>query len=400
MSDLDRLLERDLSRVAALGDGSPPPDVPAIRRRGVQRRRRQTVVAVAAAVTLVLLVGGLVTRPGSGRERAVVPVEDVRNGELVVQTDSSLLTAVAPDGSSSSTLMTLDEPGDQFWNLRFSPDGTRLAFLFGSPDRSSPGAVAIYVADADGTHVRRLARCPGHGDCSVFDTAGLAWAPDGSALAVTAEGALYVVDATAGGLRQLPVGAGGATAPAWSPDGVRIAFGQGTRLRTIEPDGSALTTLAAGLPGVSDVDWSPDGTRLVVSGSPSGVYVVRSRGGAPDLIVAQKGYEGPAAASWSPDGRHIAYFTTPGRPGRFHAELRVADPVAGTDRLLQQSDCCISDWAPPVWSPDGTRIALYVEIDGHPSQSGLFLVPAEGSGVPTRVDLPAYQFRLAWQPLP
>jgi len=400
MSDLDRLLERDLSRVAALGDGSPPPDVPAIRRRGVQRRRRQTVVAVAAAVTLVLLVGGLVTRPGSGRERAVVPVEDVRNGELVVQTDSSLLTAVAPDGSSSSTLMTLDEPGNQFWNLRFSPDGTRLAFLFGSPDRSSPGAVAIYVADADGTHVRRLARCPGHGDCSVFDTAGLAWAPDGSALAVTAEGALYVVDATAGGLRQLPVGAGGATAPAWSPDGVRIAFGQGTRLRTIEPDGSALTTLAAGLPGVSDVDWSPDGTRLVVSGSPSGVYVVRSRGGAPDLIVAQKGYEGPAAASWSPDGRHIAYFTTPGRPGRFHAELRVADPVAGTDRLLQQSDCCISDWAPPVWSPDGTRIALYVEIDGHPSQSGLFLVPAEGSGVPTRVDLPAYQFRLAWQPLP
>jgi len=72
MSDLDRLLERDLSRVAALGDGSPPPDVPAIRRRGVQRRRRQTVVAVAAAVTLVLLVGGLVTRPGSGRERDAV----------------------------------------------------------------------------------------------------------------------------------------------------------------------------------------------------------------------------------------------------------------------------------------------------------------------------------------
>ncbi len=399
MSDLDRLLTRDLMRVAELADGAAPPDVAAIRRRGVQRRRRQVVVTVASVVAVVLVVGGLATRPGSGRERAVVPVEDVRNGELVVQTGPSLLTAVAPDGSSSSTWLTLDQPGNQFWNLRFSPDGTRLAFLFGTPDRSSPGAVGLYVAAADGTHVRRLARCPGNGDCSVFDTAGLAWAPDGSALALTAEGALYVVDATDGGLRQLPVGAGVATAPAWSPDGVRIAFGQGTRLRTIEPDGSALTTLASGLPGVSDVDWSPDGTHLAVSGSPAGVYVVRSSGGAPQLVVAQEDHEGPAAASWSPDGQHIAYFTTPGRPGRFHAELRVADPVAGTDRLLQQSDCCISDWAPPVWSPDGMRIALYVEIDGHPSQSGLFLVPADGSGVAARVDLPAYQFRLAWQPM-
>ena len=182
---------------------------------------------------------------------------------------------------------------------------------------------------------------------------------------------------------------------------MRIAFGQGTRLRTVEPDGSALTTLAAGLPGVSAVDWSPDGTRLVVSGSPSGVYVVRSRGGAPDVIVAKKGYEGPAAASWSPDGRHIAYFTTPTTPGgNYYAELRVADPVAGTDRLLRRSDCCVADWSPPVWSPDGVRIALYVEIGGHPSQSGLFLVQADESGVATRVGLPAYQLRPAWQRLP
>ena len=173
MSDLDRLLTRDLMRVAALADGSPPPDVPAIRRRGVQRRRRQVVVTVASVVAVVLVVGGLATRPGSGRERAVVPVQDVRNGELVVQTDPSLLTAVAPDGSSSSTLLTLDEFGEQFWNLRFSPDGTRLAFLSGTPDTRAPGAVALYVADADGKQVRRLARCPGNGDCSVFDTAGL-----------------------------------------------------------------------------------------------------------------------------------------------------------------------------------------------------------------------------------
>ena len=54
MSDLDRLLTRDLMRVAALGDGAAPPDVPAIRRRGVQRRRRQVVVAVAAVVAVVL----------------------------------------------------------------------------------------------------------------------------------------------------------------------------------------------------------------------------------------------------------------------------------------------------------------------------------------------------------
>src|SRR5205823_5063153 len=101
--------------------------------------------------------------------------------------------------------------GDPAW----SPDGTRVAYVGGSPP-------ALSVARVDGGGAQRLA--PGHpvevpGPRSAAFRP--AWSPDGTHIAyVGADGGVHVVGADGAGDRPLAPG----NAPVWSPDGARIAF--------------------------------------------------------------------------------------------------------------------------------------------------------------------------------
>jgi Tol biopolymer transport system component len=175
--------------------------------------------------------------------------------------------------------------------------------------------------------------------------------------------------------------------PVWSTDATRIAFvqpGQPTRVRVVDVDTGVVTSPGDSLRIVESVGWSPDGTRLVVSAE-DGVYVLDADGSQRQRIVAQARGEGPAAASWSPDGTRVGYFTTPKVKGGFSAQLRVVDPDGRHDQVLYEAPCCVSDWSPPEWSPDGRFVALSLGIlDGQTEKSGLYLVAADGSGA-TRV---------------
>ncbi len=413
MDDLTQL-ERDVSvmlRDRAGADTRPP--VTASRVASRARRRRIVNAVSASAAVLLLVAGGTSILRSVGSDEVLpppaVPVTQHHNGALVIVGSNPGPLAVKPDGTASTFRIARPRLMQGGWAPTWSPDGTRLAFLAGRLSLNSDNdTVALYVADADGSNVRKLTDCPEIYSCAVATGSGLSWSPDSRSIAITS-GHLYVVDVADGARRQLP-GGELVLAPAWSPDGSVIAVGarlgqdEAWEVRTVRADAEGddtarVATLVDDLPSVDSLDWSPDATRLVISAG-DGLHVVDANGNAPFNIVSQDRGEGPAAATWSPDGTRIAYFTTPRVSDGFTAELRVVDPDSGHDEVLFVAPCCVSEWHPPAWSPDGTRIALSVEITGHPDRTGLFLVSTDGTADALRVPLDGMPGFPAWQPLP
>lgn len=127
------------------------------------------------------------------------------------------------------------EPDASFQWARFSPDGTKLAYL----DRAQPDQLRIFVANADGTSPHRLTNTTGTGDEREF-----AWSPDSSRIAFNH----WRPEDPAkpdGDWDSLPIGIaaadGGAAGSPVTPTGVS----QGSQAATFEwsPDGSSLIAI-------------------------------------------------------------------------------------------------------------------------------------------------------------
>src|SRR5262245_47281512 len=197
----------------------------------------------------------------------------------------------SPDGSKLlaqrwgygvRALEVTDETGKVVWTVdqryafdgRWSPDGTRIAFVHVRPE---PGLdYVLFVASSDGRLRTRIAA----------HVREFSWSPDGTKLAYAActrrcgpsraQGAHELVIADVTGRRAphpvpLPTGAGAPgmtlTDVQWSPDGSLIAFVShddvGAHLNVIHPDGSSLRRVADGArrdhwSSLGNVSWSPD----------------------------------------------------------------------------------------------------------------------------------------------
>jgi hypothetical protein len=216
---------------------------------------------------------------------------------MLVQSGDDVV-AIAPEGRRTHLLTGAGDAA-------YSPDGTLVAF-------SRDGD--LWVANADGSGQRRLASTPHVGEW------GPAWTPDGKALVYTAlvEGARQIR------LYRLPTG-----------PSVRIAAGGGE-------------------------DWSPaiarNGSLAFVSsrsGSPA-VYVACENGTGARLFDTTAAETPPADVrdlAWSPDGRRLAY------------TVQTDDGTTAIDVDDGSTQVEVATGAEhPVWSPGGARIAY---DDGH-----------------------------------
>jgi len=178
------------------------------------------------------------------------------------------------------------------------------------------------------------------------------------------------------------------TAMAWSRDGSRLLLNQQTDfgiarddLYVMRADGSRTRLTSDG--GSTGGSLSPDGSKVVFARADDGLYVVGAAGGTPQLIA--KSYlawwlESPA---WSPDGSRIAYmvYLEGGRPPTY--EIWTVNPDGTDPRLLVDlGECggggCSGDL---VWSPDGSTLA-FNSRGGSPTWThAIYVVHADGSGL-------------------
>ena len=179
--------------------------------------------------------------------------------------------------------------------------------------------------------------------------------------------------------------------PVWSPDGKKLAFlvyeGEYFPFRkmlyTVRIDGTELTRIADDV--VSVASWSPDGQRLAVAkytgetGGTIALFTLAADGSNPKQITTTIEREKSQSSSslsesnintvsWSPDGSQILYSCDFGACVVHVREGKVTNLA----NSLTNPDVPY----PAAWSPDGTRIAVYL-----PGLSQLYTVSREGTDV-------------------
>jgi len=275
-----------------------------------------------------------------------------------------------------------------------SPDGRQLAWVIRRDDKP-----AIEVANADGSHARRVSAAATPGSCA---ESGIAWAPDSRHLAFVSN---CNVDLTSTRVMQNDIylaDTRGSTAPArlaalkgyvralqWTDDGKSLGFLY-VAGATRHASAVAAAKRPAGEIGVSGIEVQRVASLDVASGAlheltPAGMYA----------------YE----FDWSPDGSRIAYTAAPPpgdnnwwiarlyvQPAQVDAAATVlvdpADTASGSLRGLQI--------ALPRWSPDASRIAFIGGLMSDQGATGgdIYAVPAAGG---TLVDLtPGIKVTPSW----
>lgn len=344
---------------------------------------------LVAAFALAIAVAGIsftihAFRGGNARPTpggSPQPIEPKANGLISFQNGSSeggiWTDTIEPDGSGRQTVFGRDQDVSR---VTWSSDGTRIAYvkLVQGSSRSTDGKPhwGIFTANPDGTNARELTRGVNDGW-----PAWLTWSPDGSRIAFSNLGMeadagsctlggdatcptdIYVMDANGTSVSRLTADALGAYQPSWSPDGTQITF-----VRQVNPPDSTLT----------------------------GIFVMNADGS--DVRkIASTTHGSDFAPSWSPDGSEVMY-------GSIRSEdwgIFVVNADGTGERPIFDKGPYVDD---PVWSPDGTMVAFVGDpgITGAGSDSALFVMRADGTGITKLADTPRYGVDggIAWQPLP
>jgi Tol biopolymer transport system component len=212
---------------------------------------------------------------------------------------SALLAAEASGGELR--VMTIVDDGARNYHVQPSPDGRAIAF-----DSDRDGERGVYVAQADGTAVRRVS---GAGYAAVPT-----WSPDGEQLAfVRAEPSdpkvwnLWRLHLTTGESERLTAFRYGQTwSASWFPDGNRIAFTHEDRLIVKDLVSGRTREYPSPLPRhlVRTPAVSPDGTKVIFQVRRSGAWLLDMRDGTMRRVL-----DDPTAEefAWSRDGRRVAF---------------------------------------------------------------------------------------------
>jgi Tol biopolymer transport system component len=259
-------------------------------------------------------------------------------------------------------------PGDTGGWTEFdaSPDGTELAFT-----SNATGTSQVQVMNVDGTGVRTVTHDPAGADYA-------AWSPDGSRIAYAgyAKGGtdrnVFVVDLASGARTQLTHERDDVYRMDWSPDGRRILYavsigsapdpsgtGAGAifQLRAVDVQTGEVRKLAGTHDELaSEGTWSPDGNRIAfdrgtdsttsLGFDPAEIWTMDANGANQERLIS---IDAPAiGASWSPDGRLIAYWRAEGADSGTY----VVDVQTGEERR-------VGPGAFPTWLDSDT---LIVEI--------------------------------------
>lgn len=267
---------------------------------------------------------------------------------------------VSADGSDHRKLTSEDRSES---SPRWSPDGSRIAFVSGSDEGSE-----IYVYWVDSGQIARLTqleRSPG----------GIAWSPDGRHIAFT----MLVPEAreVLATMPQRPAGAEWADPPIVETRVRHEADGRGViepgfrHIFTIPADGGSPRQVTSGDYQHGAPTWSADGQSILFSANrrpdwereigQSDVYSVSLADGRTESLTTREGPDADQAVS--PDGRTVAFASFEDRVRTYQTrDLHLMNPDGSDKRaLLADLDRSVSSLT---WAADGSGIYFSYEDEG------------------------------------
>lgn len=216
--------------------------------------------------------------------------------------------------------------------------------------------------------------------------------PDGSHIAFSARGWIWVMDLATGTARQLTKGGDMDSRPAWHPSGDRLALvrdnGRDTRIVVVDAEsGTDLRTIDT--PAIDlDPAFSADGGTLYYTSGQAGtldVWALDLATGEPRALTSEPGIEMKAQP------RGDGSFLVLSKRGGDRVELRSAD--GGAAQALVSGS--IASMARPALSPDGSTFAL-----NWPTQEGweLSVHNVDRPGAPILLTSGGLPLTPAWSP--
>jgi len=269
-------------------------------------------------------------------------------------------------GARSLARRLLIGAGTRASNVRWSPDGTRIAYI--APAAGKPQVHVMRLSEGIGRPITSGKSAP----------SSMEWSPDGRSIAFAAQ-----VDSDPVKVSGMPVKPEGAT---WAAE-PRITTSYRYRLNEsgyltpgfrhvflVPADGGAVRQITKGdlnhVEGTGTMSWTPDGRALItvanrrpdadLRGREADLWLVPIEG-EPRRLTDTDGFE--AEPEVSPDGRWIAFTGYPEKPSFYAQEdLWVVPAAGGAPRNLTQGfDRPV---ASPVWSDDGRSLYVLYNEEG------------------------------------
>ncbi|MBI2221115.1 MAG: PD40 domain-containing protein [Acidobacteria bacterium] len=236
---------------------------------------------------------------------------------------TALLKAETDASTGDLRVISLLQDGARNYHVKPSPDGSRIAF-----DSDRDGERGVYVANADGSEVRRVS---GPGLAAVPS-----WSPDGTRLAfVRGEAAtagrvwnLWVLDlASNASVRLTSYRYGQPWGASWFPDGRRLAYSHEDRLTVLDLATGARRLYQSPRAGrvVRTPAVSPDGRHIAFQVLRDGAWLLDLTDGSMQRILADPTAE---EFAWDATGRRLAFHSR--RSGSWSVWImsRPADPAS------------------------------------------------------------------------
>ena len=270
-----------------------------------------------------------------------------------------------------------------------APDGKRVAFVLSLPDKDQNGYTStIWVTgldDAGCTPLKPRQFTLGRGDDGPCKDLAPRWSPDGTKLAFlsnrSGKNQIWLMDLAGGEARQLTKHEEPVAEPVWSPDGSKLAFV--ARVAKTKEEKEADEKRPKDVVVINTLRYKFNGMGFV-DPRPRQIWTVCADSGETKQVT--QGEYNVANPTWSPAGEKIAFASarTPAWELRNLSDIWYV-PAAGGDivKLTRTKGPA----AGPAWSPCGKWVAYYGNERGEVSSinTEVMAAAADGGGEVRRV---------------